>query len=376
MQEQEEYIIVRDDDDDDEIVAPPPKAETEATPEDEAKTEPSADETKTAVKPDKTKATHEAKSDAPPPKCNAWCAVGRRALPSWAWAMLATFAMSFLLTAAFAGGYNYGRVAPAAPGGAVATSGGAPATSGGAVAEPRVVAPADACASRDQVAFVPRRGHSFRALDYFFDDAVRDFHRSLFSPLELLAPRRHRHHHHRRERRAAPYQSRRAAPFRHAAPYQHLHRAAPYQQFQLFFHTPGDDAVAAPERDSAKDAAPPQNAAPPQDAAQDAARKPDEAVADSPRESDRGFADPRETLREPVEDAAPVRAPAADRAAPTAVAPAPNPRRPTATTSDRAALRGLTIKQLQKILAKHGRACPTCKEKDDLVNEVIHALND
>ena len=79
MQEQEEYIILRDDDDDDEVVAPPPKAETEATPEDEAKTEPSADETKTAVKPDKTKATHEAKSDAPPPKCNAWCAVGRRA---------------------------------------------------------------------------------------------------------------------------------------------------------------------------------------------------------------------------------------------------------------------------------------------------------
>ena len=298
MQDQEEYIILRDDDDD-EVVAPPPKAETEATPEDEAKTEPSADETKTEVKPDKTKATPEAKSDAPPPKCNAGCAVGRRALPSWAWAMLATFAMSFLLTAAFAGGYNYGRVAPA-------TSGGAPATSGGAVAEPRVVAPADACASRDQVAFLPRRGHSFRALDYFFDDAVRDFHRSLFSPLELLAPRRHRRHHHRRERRAAPYQSRRAAPFRHAAPYQHLHRAAPYQQFQLFFHTPGDDAVAAPERDSAKDAAPPQ------DAARDAARKPaaDEAVADSPRESDRDFADPRETLREPVEDAAPVRAPA------------------------------------------------------------------
>lgn len=360
MQEQEEYIILRDDDDD-EVVAPPPKAETEATPEDEAKTEPSADETKTEVKPDKTKATPQAKSDAPPPTCNAWCAVGRRALPSWAWAMLATFAMSFLLTAAFAGGYNYGRVAPAAPGGA-------PATSGGAVAEPRVVAPADACASRDQVAFVPRRRDPFHALDYFFDD--------FFSPLELLAPRRHRRHHHRRERRAAPYQSRRAAPFRHAAPYQHLHRAAPYQQFQLFFHTPGDDAVAAPERDSAKDAAPPQDAAPPRDAARDAAREPaaDEAVADVPRGSDRDFAD--ETLGEPVEDAAPVRAPAADRAAPPAVAPAPSPRRPTATTSDRAALRGLTIKQLQKILAKHGRACPTCKEKDDLVNEVIHALND
>ena len=347
MQEQEEYIILRDGDDN-EVVAPPPKAETEATPEDEAKTEPSADETKTEVKSDKTKATPQAKSDAPPPKCNAWCAVGRRALPSWAWAMLATFAMSFLLTAAFAGGYNYGRVAPA-------TSGGAPATSGGAVAEPRVVSSAEACASRDQLAFVPRRRDPFHALDYFFD--------AFFSPLELLAPRRHRHHHHRRE----PYQSRRAAPFRHAAPYQHIHRAAPYQQFQLFFHTPGDDAVAAPERDSAKDAAPPQ----------DAARKPaaDEAVADVPRESDRDFADPvpHENLRE---DAAPVRAPAADRAAPTAVAPAPSPRRPTATTSDRAALRGLTIKQLQKILAKHGRACPTCKEKDDLVNEVIHALND
>ena len=42
----------------------------------------------------------------------------------------------------------------------------------------------------------------------------------------------------------------------------------------------------------------------------------------------------------------------------------------------RDALRTLSIKQLRQILSKHGRVCRTCKEKDDLVNEVIHVLNE
>lgn len=279
-----------------------------------------------------------------------------RLLPRWVTILLMTSFCVFTTSAVFLGGYTYGssqkhgHAAPTAP---------AAAVSAREVAAAGPVLKAEACGVRAQDLFPRLSRHTTHrlALDNLFGST-----RSLFSPFaraddlftflpfeRLASHHGRRRHHGRRQRRAA------IEPYRHHAPPHHyqvfLHHAAPEVPAQV-------QAPAAP-------AAPPQEKPPAHFAARD-----------DPAEV-RTFADLRSRdsqvdTRADVETE--VAAPPAPR--PEAATLSAAPRRPTATTSDRDALRGLSIKQLRAILQRYGRGgCPTCKEKDDLVNEVIHAIN-